>query len=239
MHQDLISELLASIPASLREESGTAFETGIEAWRGTRPLYLLGYNPGGKAGPDTIYGNAVDLFTKLEPNWSNYLHGRWPKNDKGDYYGPGEARMQVRVAHLLDKVSKLVDGPVPASNIIYSRSRRAGHLAAADARRWREDCWLFHAEMIRRLDVRVVVCFGGKAAAFVTRKLGTTPSDDPDHVFSETYVDRSYTSRIHKGPGPWVVQLTHPSTAAWTNADADPTHLVVQALEATARQTDV
>ncbi|BBH16466.1 hypothetical protein Back2_07530 [Nocardioides baekrokdamisoli] len=227
----LITELLDSIPESLREESGTAFESGLRSWTGSRPLYLLGYNPGGAPGDDTVHANAIALLRDRSPDFSNYVDGQWPRSTKGTLYPVGEDPMQRRVRYLLDRVN-LAPGEVPTSNIIYARSAQAAHLEDEKARNWAEECWPFHARMIERLGVRVVVCFGNQAGDFVARKLGATPTDNPDDTFRETYENRSWRSRIHTGPGPTVVQLSHPSRADWTAPEADPTGLVLRALEA-------
>ena len=101
-------------------------------------------------------------------------------------------------------------------------------MAPDRADEWAETCWPFHARMIERLRVEVVVCLGGGAAGFVRAKLNA-------HVETERFVEtnrRGWTSRTFAGPGATVSQLTHPGIANWKNPDTDPTGLVVRALEA-------
>ena len=93
---------------------------------------------------------------------------------------------------------------------------------------WAEECWPFHARMIERLGVRVVVCMGGDAAWFVRGKLGAHTEVDR---FTETNA-RGWTSRTFTSPGPTVVHATHPGRADWTNPHADVSQLVVRALAA-------
>jgi len=223
--ETVIAELLDAIPPSLRDLSGTALYSGLNAWTGQRPVYLLGFNPGGKPGDDTVYGNAVNLLHHLKPDYSSYVDEWWEV--RGHRYLDGEAPMQLRVRYLLDRLG-LFPGEVPTSNIIYARSPKVSDLPKAQALAWAEECWPFHARMIDRLGVRVVVCFGGDAAGFVRAKLGA-------HMLVETYREQSgrkWSSHVHSGPGPTVVQLAHPGRSKWTSPGADPTGLVVRALAA-------
>lgn len=224
MSDVLVAELLDAIPEGLRGMSGGVFYSGLDAWSGSRPVYLLGYNPGGKPGTDTVYGQAETLLRTEPGDFSEYVHREWVV--RGHRYDAGQAPMQLRVRYLLGRLG-LDPGAVPASNIIYARSSRAADLSRTDARSWPEACWPFHQRMIQRLGVEVVVCFGGKAASFVRRNLKANHKVDE---FTETYADRSYTSATYSGPGPTVVHLTHPGTVDWRAPEADPTGLAVRAL---------
>lgn len=221
----LAAELLDLIPASQRDLSGTAFETGRDAWTGSRPVYLLGFNPGGPPGPDTVYGNAKELLYDMRHDYSNYLDGQWG-NSGGRLRAKGTAPLQRSVLHLFGVLGQ-EPGTVPASNVIFARSRQAHHISREQEQAMAEDCWRLHATMIERLDVKVVVCFGGRATGFVRAKVSAHTVADQ---FVETYADRSWTSRTFTGPGVSVVQMTHPGRADWTNPMADPTGLVVRAL---------
>lgn len=222
---DAIAELLAAIPESMRSKSGTALYSGLDAWMGSCPIYLLGYNPGGEPGPDTIFANAEHLLHNLPANYSAYRDEEW--NPGGRWHAVGQAPMQQRVRYLLDRLG-LDPGEVPTSNVIYVRSRRVAHVAREQAEQWAEACWPFHAQMIERLGVKVVVCLGGDAAWFVRSKMNA-------HIETERFVEtnrRGWISRTFAGPGPTVVQLTHPGIANWKNHTTDPTGLVLHALEA-------
>jgi hypothetical protein len=222
-----IAELLDAIPTSLRDLSGTALYSGLNAWTGQRPVYLLGFNPGGKPGDDTVYGNAVNLLHNLKPDYSSYVDESWEV--RGHHYSEGEAPMQLRVRYFLDRLG-LLPGEVPTSNIIYARSPKVSDLPKEQALAWAQECWPFHARMIYRFGVRVVVCYGGDAAGFVRAKLGA-------HTLVETYREQScrkWSSHVHTGPGPAVIQLAHPGRSKWTSPGSDPTGLVVRALAASA-----
>ena len=222
---EVIAGLLDAIPESLRNVSGSAMSSGLNSWTNPSPVYLLGYNPGGDPGEDTVYGNALDLIHNCKPDHSPYVDESWLV--RGHQYGAGEAPMQVRVRYLLDSLG-LDPGSVPTSNIIYARSAVAADLDKRQALEWANLCWPFHARMIDQLRVRVVVCYGGQAAAFVRTKLFA-------HTHVETYREQSgrrWSSHVHTGPGATVVQLAHPGRSKWTSADADPTGLVLRALAA-------
>lgn len=222
---ELIDELLESIPTSVRDQSGTAFDSGLNTWSGARPLYLLGYNPGGQPDKQTVYGNASHLLREGRP-FSNFVDSPWIV--RGHAYARGEAPMQRRVRHLLDRVGH-DPREVPTSNIIYARSGQAADLDATQARDWAEECWPFHARMIERLGVQVVACFGGDAGRFVRNKLGANTLVG---TFVEQYGSRTRVSRAYVGNGPAVVSLSHPARANWTSPRADPSELVVRALAA-------
>lgn len=175
---------------------------------------------------DTVYGNAVNLLRNEKPDYSAYADERWLTG--GKRYPDGEAPMQRRVRYLIDRLG-LAPGRVPTSNIIYARSPQAAHLDRAQADAWAEECWPFHARTIDRLRVEVVVCYGGQAASFVRSKVGAHTAAE---TYRETYPRRHWESRTYTGPGPTVVQLTHPGRADWTAPEADPTGLVVRALAA-------
>ena len=140
--------------------------------------------------------------------------------------------MQKNVLHLLERLC--IDcRKVPASNLVFARSRNAAELKA-ELTKFADACWPFHREVIRRLEVRVIVCLGWDAARETIARLG---KDDPGagklketDWFVETN-DRNWRSRVYRNNGRVaVVQLTYPSTAVWTNSDADPTGLVRRAL---------
>jgi hypothetical protein len=226
-----LAEVLANIPASLRDVSGTALYTGRGAWTGSSRVYLLGYNPGGAPGSDTIAGNLASLFRNHEPDYSEYRDGLWGAPG-GRLRPKGAAPMQRRVMHLFDRIG-VEPGSVPASNVIFARSARVATLDGDIANGYAEECWPFHSKMIEQLGVEVIVCMGRDAARFVRSKVGAH-----DHV--DTFTEdngRRWKSYTFRGPGPTVVQLTHPGIAAWTVPATDPTGLVVRALEAQATST--
>ena len=116
VNDSVITELLDAIPESLRGLSGTALYTGLDSWTNSSPLYLMGINPGGQPGTDTIYGNAENLLHNGPANYSAYRDERWATGS-GRLYEPRQHRMQKSVLHLLD-VLGLDPGLVPTSNMV-------------------------------------------------------------------------------------------------------------------------
>jgi hypothetical protein len=192
---------------------------------GFAPALPARLQPRRPPGPDTVYGNAKQLLYAMRHDYSNYVDGEWG-NSGGRLRAKGTAPLQRSVLHLLG-VLGLEPGTVPASNVIFARSRQAHHISREQEQAMAEDCWRLHATMIERLDVKVVVCFGGRAAGFVRAKVSAHTVADQ---FIEAYADRSWSSRTFTGRGVSVVQMTHPERADWTNPMADPTGLVVRAL---------
>src|SRR5690606_1776853 len=214
----MIKEFASLIPPSLLDVSGSVFYSGRNAFRGTRPLYMLGVNPGGS--PDTQAHETVAWHTKKvlerEPDdWSAYRDESW----KGA--APGRGGMQPRVLHLLRRVG-LLPGGVPASNIVFARSRRENQFLGS-LLSMAEVCWPFHHAVIQRLEPRVVLCFGGTAGEYVRRQLG---ANKLIREFVEKN-NRQWRSRLFRNSaGTAVVVATHPSIANWAAPDTDPSELV-------------
>lgn len=226
MNEAVIAELLAAIPQSVRGKSGTALYTGLASWTQPSPLYLMGINPGGEPDRDTIYGNAEDMLR--DPSravFSEYVDGVWATS-KGRARPKGQAPMQKRVRHVL---GRLVLDPqlVPTSNMVYVRSRQAHHISAAEMNAMANECWPFHARMIERLKVRVVLCMGGDVARFVRDKVGSHTLIDE---FVEGYSTRPRKSRVYDGGKVLVVHAAHPSRSPWDQEVADISPLVARAL---------
>lgn len=226
MSDSAIAELLAAIPESVRWESGTALYTGLASWTQPNPLYVMGINPGGRPGGDTVYGNAEAMLRDPRKTvFSDWVNGRWAA-PSGRLYEAGQHPLQRRFLHLFDVLG--VDPRyVPTSNMIYVRSRQANHIAANRMNALAEECWPFHARMIERLRARVVLCMGRQVAWFVRSKVGAHTEVDR---FRETYDKRSSMSVTYTGPGVTVVQVTHPRYANWVDPRADVSPLVARAL---------
>jgi|SRR6478672_6358470 len=217
MHGDL----LELVPAELHAHSGGVLYSGRSAFRGPRPLYLLGLNPGGDPaaqGDETIGRSICIARTRSQSEGSAYADESWQDR------APGTATLQPRVLHLLRSLN-LEPRSVPASNVVFVRSKREGLLMRkAELLR---DCWPLHEAVIRGLRVRVIACMGATAGAWTREMVGA-------HELVESWSeqnDRRWTSRTHIGrDGLQVVTLAHPSIAAWNTAAADPSHLVLSAL---------
>lgn len=213
-----LEHFAALVPRELWSRSGSVFYSGREAFGGPASAYLLGLNPGGdpnRRDGTTIRSDTEWVLTASPPNWSRYRDESW------EGAAPGSWGMQPRVLHLLDRLS-LDPGKVPASNLVFPRSRQEQGITD-EISVLAEACWPFHQAVIERLRVRAVICFGRTAANFVCRKL------DAQHEVG-CFVEanrRGWTSRTFEGPGKVrVIQVTHPSRADWSNPASDPSELV-------------
>ena len=223
----LTDELVGLVPPDLRDVSGHLLYTGRDAWTGPSPLYLMGVNPGGD--PDvireTVTSSTERILRHEAANWSAYRDDRWTY-PSGGTRPPGTAPMQQNVLHMLSTLG-LDPGTVPASNLVFVRSRAEGDIPRQQMRALAEACWPFHRGVIDRLGIRVVVCFGGTAGDFVRANIGARHEVDR---FVEAN-GRGWTSRTYRGrSGVKVVQVTHPSRAMWLNPAADVSPPIGRAL---------
>ena len=217
------------IPKSQRKRSGKAFYSGRRAFEAQSDLYIIGLNPGGKPKDyqkETVRRHTRGVLHNKPTNWSAYKDEAWGNQAKG------EDVHQRRVRYLFRKL-KLNARKVPASNLIFPRSQSKKKLKG-DFKELACECWPFHEAVIKQLEVRVVVCLGKDVGKWVCDHLDArAPIDE----FVEIYPKRRWKSHTHKNAsGLTVVTLTHPSNADWTNPNADPTGLVVNALNKTRRR---
>ena len=219
-----IEELAARIPTGLLERSGKVFYSGRNAFSSTCPLYMLGVNPGGSPdnhATDTIASHTNSVVHILSNDWSAYRDESWEGAKPGTY------GMAPRVLHLLQHLG-LSPGAVPASNLVFARSRREADIHRNDMTAMANECWAFHEHAIELLRPRVVLCFGQTAGAYVRRRLGA------DRLIGE-FVEqnnRRWTSRAFAtSSGVNVVVATHRSIANWCAPSTDVTPLVQKALQ--------
>lgn len=219
----MIEEFAALIPRSesIWKESGAMFYSGKAAFSApSRPrLYILGLNPGGS--PQDMAEDTVEKHTQMvlreTENWSAYRDEQW-----------GKTKMQPRVLRLFKNLNR-DPGLVPASNVVFVRSRRAADIKH-DFEKYAECCWRFHKAVIERLNVRAILCLGQDAGNFVLEKHGLRNSK-PFKTFVEKnnrhWTNNSYISSCGIG----IFVATHPSRADWTNPDTDPSPLVQNMLD--------
>ena len=222
--RSVIDDLAKLIPDELWNKSGSVFYSGRSAFSEPGRLYILGLNPGGdpaKQARETVARHTRNVLMKKPALWSEYSDESWCG------YLPGRRGMQPRVVHLLNKLG-LEPGEVPASNVIFLRSRREKGLVGTPDQ-LAETCWPFHRTFIERNRPDVILCFGKTAGEFVKRKTGAQQHVDEfveanaRHWKSLTFANRTNLR---------VVVATHPSIADWTNPKTDPSELVRRALEA-------
>jgi hypothetical protein len=204
------------------DRSGSVFYSGRDAFSGTRPLYLLGVNPGGNPSvksEETLRSHTNTVLREVPDNWSAYRDESWEGAPAGTW------RMQPRVLHLLRSL-KLDPGAVPASNIVFLRSRREDSIDG-NLEELAEACWPFHRRVIEELNVRTVLCFGQTAGKWVCNQLG---ADRLIAQFVEQNNRRWKSTSFRNIDGITVVVGTHPSIVDWTSPTTDPSELVRQAI---------
>lgn len=202
------------IPEEMLRAPGHAFFTGPNGFSGDRPLYLLGLNPGGQH-PETVRQQYRDV-REGRPDYSAFRVHTWKD----------ESRIDRNVLHLLRRLA-MDAGEVPASCVVFARTRSEAELRN-EFQRLASLCWPFHRAVIDTLGVKVVVCFGGTASAFVRQRLDAHEQIDS---FVENN-DRGWKSTTSvASSGIKVVQVTHPSRADWRNPAADIAPLVRRALD--------
>lgn len=219
---EVFNSAKAVIPAELLPLSGKVFYSGRNAFSRPATVYMLGANPGGDPDSESENSIAADthwVATDAPVDWSAYRDESW----KGK--PPGTHGMQPRVLHMFKAVG-LEAGDVPASNLVFQRSRREADLSGFE--HLAHACWPFHQYVLDSLRPKVVVCLGKTAGTYVCRKVGA-------HRLMETFTernDRRWQSEWYRAPnGLSVVVVTHPSIANWCNPVTDPTGLITKAMQ--------
>lgn len=210
------------IPREIKKRPGKVFYSGRAAFSGSPRLYLLGMNPGGdlESEQETVEQHTGKVLRKTSDNWSAYRDESW------DNQPPGTSIMQRRILCLLQRLC-LNPGEVPASNLVFVRSRREEDLGP-EQKLLEELCWPFHHAVIDQLKPRVILCLQKNVGAFVQRKTNATTSVDR---FVETN-ERRWTSECFiNDEGLRVIGVTPPKRA-WATPATDPFDLVKRALQA-------
>jgi len=218
----MIDELIACVAPSILGRSGSIFYSGRRAFTQPSNIYILGLNPGGcpiRQASDTIERDLERIKADDRENWSAYRDEVWEG-------APGTHGMQPRVLHLLKRLGR-DPGEVPASNVVFVRTRREKDLHL-EKNTLLPLCWGFHEKAIEQLGVRAILCFGGTAGTWVREKLG---ADQCIGQFQENN-RRRWTSVAHSNSaGICVATLTHPSIAKWDTPETDPTELVLSVID--------
>ena len=218
----MIETLTGLIPEDLLDRSGSVFYSGKDAFSGTKPIYLLGLNPGGdpqEMSEETIRLHIEHVLHEKANNWCAYRDESWGNAPIGTW------RMQPRVIHLLSRLG-LEPGDIPASNIIFVRSRRAREIAET-RNAMAAVCWPFHLKVIDDLKIKSIVCFGQDAGWWVRRQLKAIRKVGE---FVEQNKRRWSSTAFTSDEGRTVVTLPHPSIADWTSPPSDPTEFVREAI---------
>ena len=221
-----LETLVGYIDKALWAEDGEAFHSGRRAFEDPAlRLYLLGINPGhAKSAPfssPTLRAN-IERVRDEEADWSAH-QAVWESSEAGSF--------QRGLRHLFVEVLQTDPYRIPASNLVFYRADRQKDIPGFRDLKMR--CWPFHQAVICGLGIQVIVCLGRTVTRFVTAKLCEDVPYRPVETFTEQYPRRHWQSQIYEArpDQPLVVGLTHPSVAHWNQDAADPTHLVVNALD--------
>ena len=217
----MIRDFAKLIPKSLSNKSGAVFYSGKRAFKGQADLYILGINPGGDPRvqiDETVESHTRQVLNDKPVNWSEYRDESWSG------YPPGTANLQPALLHFFRRL-RLDPGVVPASNLVFLRSQSKRRLGSEkDFCRLAEICWPFHNAVLKKLKVRVIVCFRG-ADKFVRQKVDAYKLVDKN-AKSFNRMERSYS--YMNSAGLIVVVVPHPSPSYndWTDPEVDPSCLV-------------
>lgn len=210
------------VPESLSNKSGAVFYSGKRAFKGQADLYILGINPGGDPQvqiDETVESHTRQVLNDKPANWSEYRDESW----EGHY--PGTYRMQPRILHLCKRL-KLDPGEIPASNLVFARSKRKATLDGEFPEMARA-CWPLHQAVVDELGVNVILCLGRESGDWVCDQVGARNEINRFvEQNSRRWTSVTYINEI----GLAVVVATHPSIAKWQAPNTDPTGLVRRAL---------
>ena len=216
----MIEDIAVRIDPRLRETSGKVFYSGRTAFSGTACVYVLGFNPGGDPivkASDTIDAHTDFVLSDTPAEWSAYCDERWRLGR-----WPGDAPLQRRVQHLLFGLD-LDPRRVPASNLIFTRSRRSADLGVDDIDGLIEMCWPVHEAVLALLRPKALICFGVDTGKRLRKRLG---ANQQIGSFKEQNARRWESKAWMTPTGLIVFGLTHPSIADWTSPLADPSAMV-------------
>jgi hypothetical protein len=218
----MIEEFYKNIPKELLKESGEVFYSGKNAFTGKKNIYILGINPGGSKEEhldETIEKQAKKTLniSKKNPDWSEYKDGKWEKSLQGKHV------FQIRMQYLFKKL-KLSPYQIPASNLVFVRSRREAELNKTLYKEYAELCWTnFHEKIIQTLGIKIIICLGNTPGNFVRKKLNMNKK----LVYYPERNNRKWATKIYENDKKQkVIIIPHPSVSDWTTDDCDPSVIV-------------
>lgn len=212
------------VPESLLDCSGEVFYSGRAAFSGSRPVYLLGYNPGSNPDADRPPGEELDTVrSSIEKACSrnaerfSLYYQEWEKDRPKD--------MQRSIKHFfLD--SGLCPKLTPSSNCVFVRSPNVRAIPSAKRHQLEDACWPFHKAVIDELGVTAILCMGRDAFKALQRRFQDASLID-EQPWSARQAHRAYrTAR-----GMRLFQLVHPSYGHWQSPKYNPAPLVRRVLE--------
>ena len=214
-----LAKLYDNIPEKLKQKSGSVFYSGKSAFSGTKKVYILGLNPGGKDKDHkqyTIEKQIQEVIDQGDDSWSAYFDKNWNTGDKNT---PFQNRIQKLFNALNFNASE-----VPASNICFVRSKDEKSIKPF-LKKYVDQCWPFHQAVIETLSIQMIICLGKTTGNFVRNKLDAT-----EYIgYYEEQNNRKWKTELYKNKeGLIVVSATHPSRADWTKANSSPIPKIVE-----------
>lgn len=229
----MLDEFIQLIPDSLLHEPGRAFNSGRLAFSEPSGIYVLLFNPAasGEAALPTVAHQARDVAKRKPQGWCAFLDDQWGNRPPSKHF------LQ---RNLLQLYTRLGVSPrkSPSSQLVFLATKDSVELKRRDDFQYLlEDCWHFHAAIIKKLQAHTIVCVGKDAADFARRKLNA------NILVAERRVDvgkRPRTSQSHKNAqGLTVIRLPHPAAAGfgpdWTSQEIN---LVERVLKPPIRSSD-
>lgn len=205
------------VPKSQLDSPGEVFYSGRDAFSGSRPVYLLGYNPGSDpgGGRSTVRWSIEEACNRKEGRFSLYYED----------WGPARRKDMQRGLKQFFLESGLCPELTPSSNCIFVRSPNVSAIRAGARRQLEDECWRFHQAVIDQLGVRAIICMGGDAYKAVSRRFEDV-KPVADQPWSATQSHRAYRT----ADGMQLFQLIHPSYGHWHDPTYSPAPLVRQLL---------
>jgi uracil-DNA glycosylase len=115
----------------------------------------------------------------------------------------------------------------PSSNICFVRSKREKNLTK-QIKGYIDLCWDFHENVIKKLNIKIILCFGKTSGNEVKKRLNANEKVDE---FIENN-KRKWKTQVYKNTiGQYIIIAPHPSVVNWKNKKTDPSQLVEKYLD--------
>jgi uracil-DNA glycosylase len=132
---------------------------------------------------------------------------------------------QKRMKELFETDLKLDLYEIPASNLVFVRSPRKDKYEKAKFKEDSELCWSkFHEKIIKKLDIKIVICLGNTPGNFVIKKLNMNKT--PIETLEERN-DRKWRTKVYENDQKQkVIVIPHPSVSDWTTKECNPLKII-------------
>lgn len=141
----IVDSLMAALPEEIGEMPGGVWQSGFSTLR-PADIYILGYNPGGSGGPETVEHSIKNLPGQGD---NEYIVGEWGS------YAAGEHPFQRRLRFLIEALGYDLQN-LPGSNLIFPQSptsQQMNHKYAAL-------CWPLHEVYLEIIQPKMILTIG-------------------------------------------------------------------------------